>query len=218
MISFYHVWKSFTAKGVKKPILNGLTMTLPSDVNIGIIGRNGAGKSTLLEMIAGTQSPDRGEIVRTVRTSWPMGFSGGFHPELSGRQNTRFVARIYGTDTDEMEAYVEEFAELGHFLDMPVRTYSSGMKARLAFGVSLAAQFECYLVDEITGVGDKRFRRKCRDAFRHRVADAQVIMVSHSDTTLRSFCQSALLLENGQATYFEDIEDALEVYEEIMAA
>ena len=218
MIEFHNVWKSFSLKGARKLILTGLTLSLPRDVNIAIVGRNGAGKSTLLNMIAGTLIPDRGEIVRLGRTSWPMGFAGGFHGELTGRQNTRFVARIYGTDTDEMERYVEEFAELGNFLDMPVRTYSSGMKARLAFGVSLAANFDCYLVDEITGVGDARFRKKCHDAFQEKVAGSQVIMVSHSDSTLRSYCQSALLLENGEATYYPVLEEALDVYGRIMAA
>jgi len=218
MIEFRSVRKSFSLKGAKKTILKGLTLALPRDVNIAIVGRNGAGKSTLLNMIAGTLMPDSGEIVRRGRTSWPMGFAGGFHGELTGRQNTRFVARIYGADTDAMERYVEEFAELDDFLDMPVRTYSSGMKARLAFGVSLAAEFDCYLVDEITGVGDARFRKKCHDTFQEKVAGSQLIMVSHSDNTLRSYCQSALLLENGDATFYPDLEVALEVYGRMMAA
>jgi len=217
MIEFRNVWKTFSLKGTRKPILSGLTLSLPRRGNIAIIGRNGAGKSTLLNLIAGTLLPDRGEIFRHGRTSWPMGLSGGFHGELTGRQNTRFVARIYGADTDEMEAYVEDFAELDRFFDMPVRTYSSGMKARLAFGVSLAARFDCYLVDEITGVGDARFKRKCRDAFNERVADAQLIMVSHSENTLRSYCETALLLDNGNATYFGDLESAVRVYDQSTA-
>ncbi|WP_172294628.1 ABC transporter ATP-binding protein [Pseudoruegeria sp. HB172150] len=217
MIEFHDVWKAFPYKGGTKQIVTGLTLAFPKDRSIAIIGRNGAGKSTLLSMIAGTIDPDRGEIVKLGRTSWPMGFRGGFHGDLTGRQNTRFVARIYGTNTEEMEAYVEEFAELGRFLDMPVRTYSSGMKARLAFGVSLAARFDCYLVDEITGVGDSRFRAKCRRAFKERVATSQIIMVSHSDNTLRSYCESALLLENGTATFFDDLEEALEIYGQVMA-
>lgn len=218
MIEFQNVWKSFTLKGTRKQILTGLNLTLPKSRNIAIIGRNGAGKSTFLKMIAGTIRPDRGEILRSGRISWPMGFAGGFHAELTGRQNARFVARIYGTDTEELEAYVEEFAELDKFLDMPVRTYSSGMKARLAFGVSLAARFDCYLVDEITGVGDARFRAKCKAAFEERVKSSQMILVSHSNATLRTYCKSALLLENGTATYFENLEDALDTYESIIAA
>ena len=217
MIEFHDVWKSYTLKGTRKAILSGLTLDFPRDENVAIIGRNGAGKSTLLNMIAGTLVPDWGEIVRNGRTSWPMGFAGGFHGELTGRQNARFVARIYGADTDEMEAFVEDFAELDRFLDMPVRTYSSGMKARLAFGVSLAAEFDCYLVDEITGVGDTRFKEKCRAAFQERAEKSQLIMVSHSEETLRSYCQCALLLENGTGTYYHDLEEALEVYDNVMA-
>lgn len=216
MIEFRDVWKSFTLKGHRKHILNGLTLALPRTGNIAIIGRNGAGKSTLLNMISGTLNPDKGEIVSSGRTSWPMGFSGGFHGELTGRQNARFVARIYGADTDEVERYVEDFAELDQFLDMPVRTYSSGMKARLAFGVSLAARFDCYLVDEITGVGDARFKNKCREAFEERVSDAQLIMVSHSEGTLKAYCDSALLLENGTARFYPKLESALDVYNEMM--
>ncbi len=216
MIEFRNVHKSFTLKGIHTKIVTGLSLSLPFGKNIAIIGRNGAGKSTLLRMVAGSLMPDRGTIIRHGRTSWPMGFAGGFHGELTGRQNARFVARIYGADTEDMEAYVEDFAELGKFLDLPVRAYSSGMKARLAFGVSLAAQFDCYLVDEITGVGDRRFKAKCREAFRERVAKGQLLMVSHSERTLRSYCESALLLENGTATYYEDLEEAIEVYRGIM--
>ena len=133
MIDFHDVWKTYRLKGIRKPIIRGLNLCFPRDRGIAIIGRNGAGKSTLLSMIAGTLLPDSGSIVRHGRTSWPMGFAGGFHGELTGRQNARFVARIYGASTDEMEDFVEDFAELDEFLDMPVRTYSSGMKARLAF-------------------------------------------------------------------------------------
>jgi capsular polysaccharide transport system ATP-binding protein len=216
MIEFHDVWKTYTLKGARKPILTGLTLNFPKDRNVAIIGRNGAGKSTLLNMIAGTLTPDWGEIVRNGRTSWPMGFKGGFHGELTGRQNARFVARIYGLGTEEMEAFVEDFAELDGFIDMPVRTYSSGMKARLAFGVSLAAEFDCYLVDEITGVGDARFKKKCRVAFQERADKSQLIMVSHSNATLRSYCSSALLLENGTGTYYDDLEEALEAYDNMM--
>ncbi|MBV1868822.1 MAG: ABC transporter ATP-binding protein [Marinosulfonomonas sp.] len=218
MIEFHNVWKHYRVRGTTKNILTGLSLEFPKGRNIAIIGRNGAGKSTLLNIISGNLRPERGQIIRHGRTSWPMGFAGGFHRELTGRQNARFVARIYGADTDEVEAYVEDFAELGNFLDMPTRTYSSGMKARLAFGVSLAAQFDCYLVDEITGVGDKRFREKCRVAFQERLSTAQIIMVSHSDATLREYCDSALYLNDGQATYYDDLEDGLAAYNQSVAA
>ena len=216
MVEFDNVWKTYRIKGQSKAILTGLTLRFPHDRSIAVIGRNGAGKSTLLNLIAGTLRPDRGEIRLRGRTSWPMGFGGGFHPMLTGRQNARFVARIYGIGTEEVESFVEEFAELGEFYDMPLRTYSSGMKARLAFGVSLAAKFDVYLVDEITGVGDKRFKEKCREAFEERLNDGQMILVSHSEGTLRSYCQSALFLNNGRAIYYPDLEDGLAAYNETL--
>lgn len=218
MIEFQNVWKTYRIKGDLKPIVQDLNLRFPDDRSIAIIGQNGAGKSTLLNMIAGTLRPDRGEIKLYGRASWPMGFSGGFHPLLTGRQNARFVARIYGAVTEEVEAFVEEFAELGKFFNMPFRTYSSGMKARLAFGVSLAVRFDIYLVDEITGVGDKRFREKCRTAFEDRLTDGQMIMVSHSEGTLRSYCESALFLRDGQACFYYDLEEGLEAYNRSIAA
>jgi capsular polysaccharide transport system ATP-binding protein len=218
MIEFRHVSKRYQLNGSVKTILKDLNFRMPKDRNLALIGRNGAGKSTILRMISGTLRPDRGTIVRRGRVSWPMGFSGGFHPALTGRQNARFVARIYGADTDALIKYVEEFAELGAFLDMPVQTYSSGMRARLAFGVSLAAQFDCYLVDEITAVGDALFRQKCQHAFNEKLAKSQVIMVSHSEATLRDYCQSALVLEAGTMRYFDDIEDGIAAYRTLIAA
>lgn len=141
-----------------------------------------------------------------------MGFAGGFHPALTGRQNARFVARVYGADTDALIDYVEDFAELGEFLDAPFERYSQGMKARLAFGVSMAARFDCYLVDEITAVGDALFRKKCHAVFTEKLAGAQVIMVSHNEATLRDYCDCALLLEDGEARFFEILEEGLRAY------
>lgn len=218
MIGFRNVSKAYRLKSTTKYILRDFSLDLPRGSNIGIIGRNGAGKSTFLRLISGTIHPDQGVVERAGRVSWPMGFSGGFHPALTGRQNARFVARIYGTDTDDLVEEVEDFAELGAFLDMPYRTYSSGMRARLAFGVSLAANFDCYLVDEITAVGDAIFKKKCQAAFETKMARAQVIMVSHNEATLRNFCDSALMLEKGTATFFDSVEDGLKSYREVIAA
>ncbi|MFQ5623632.1 MAG: ABC transporter ATP-binding protein [Paracoccaceae bacterium] len=217
-IEFKNVWKRYRFRNLVKPIIQGFTFDLPGDRNIAVIGRNGAGKSTLIGLIAGTLRPDQGKIVRHGRVSWPLGFAGGFHPELTGRQNARFVARIYGADTDALVSEVSAFAELGQFFDLPVRTYSQGMRARLAFAVSMAVSFDCYLVDEIIGVGDTQFRRKCRIAFRAKLANSQVIMASHSESGLRDYCQSALLIENGKIGYYDDIEEGLEVYREIVLA
>ncbi|ARE41133.1 Capsular polysaccharide ABC transporter, ATP-binding protein KpsT [Rhodovulum sp. P5] len=218
MIEFHAVRKSFRLPGGgRKHILRGLTLSLPSDRRIAVIGRNGAGKSTLLRMIAGTQSTDSGKITHKGRISWPMGFSGGFHGSLTGRQNTRFVARIYGANTDRMVEDVQRFCELGPYFDARFETYSSGMKSRLALGVSLAADFDCYLVDEITAVGDAAFRRKAREAFEERLGRVQVIMVSHSEATLKDYCNSALLLHAGNAVYYDDLEDGLKAYRKLSA-
>ena len=208
--------KSYAVPGGLRHIVRGLTIELPRDRNIAIIGRNGAGKSTLLRMISGILKPDRGRIESEGRVSWPLGFAGGFHPALTGRQNARFIARVYGADTDDMVEFVEDFAELGVFLDMPFQTYSTGMRARLAFGVSMAAEFDWYLVDEITAVGDKNFRQKCKRAFDIKLANSQLLMVSHTDGTLREYCNAALLLNEGHAWYFDDLEDGLSAYQSLL--
>lgn len=217
MIDFHNVSKSYRlSNGQVRQIMKGLTLALPRDRNVALVGRNGAGKSTTLKLISGNLMPDRGAIIRHGRVSWPMGFSGGMHPALTGRQNARFIARIYGADTDEMVDFVADFSELGAFLDMPVQTYSSGMRARLAFGISLAAEFDCYLIDEITEVGDAAFRAKCRAAFQARMKTARVIVAAHSEATLRSMCDSVLLLDNGTVRWFDDLEDGLREYRRLI--
>ncbi len=218
MITFKNVWKTYRLRGSTKYVLKGLTMELPRDRNIAVVGRNGAGKSTLLKLISGAIPPDKGTIEKRGKVSWPLGFAGGFHPLLSGRQNARFIARIYGADTDRMVEFVKEFSELGSALDQPIKSYSTGMRARLAFGVSMAANFDCYLVDEITAVGDISFRRKCQEAFRDKMAASQIIMVSHSEETLKNYCSSALLLEEGTVWYFDELAEALDRYRTLVAA
>ena len=203
-------------KGVRKMIIDDVSVTFPRGKSIGLLGRNGAGKSTLLQIIAGTLELDRGRIIRQGKISWPLGFQGSFQGNLSGEQNVRFVARIYGVNTDELVAYVAEFAELGQFYHAPVRTYSSGMKARLAFGVSMGINFDYYLVDEITAVGDTNFKRKSQQTFKEKLSNSDVIMVSHSTGTLRDYCQTGIVLENGQMTYYDDINEAIAVHESNM--
>ena len=217
MIEFRHVSKSYRTPGRPKVLLHDFSIALPKGATIGVLGRNGAGKSTLLGMVAGTVQPDAGTIRRNAMISWPLGFSGSFHGDLTGAQNVRFVARIYGMDTDALVADVEDFAELGDFMDMPVRSYSSGMRARLAFGMSMGVAFDCYLVDEVTAVGDTAFKAKCLAVFKHRLKDAGMLMVSHSTGTIRAYCRSGLVLEDGEATYFEDVEDAIAQHERNMA-
>jgi capsular polysaccharide transport system ATP-binding protein len=217
MIEFRDVSKHYPTSHGRKVVLDHLTLTLPAGAKVGVLGRNGAGKSTLLGMVAGVSRPSSGEIRRHASISWPLGFGGSFHPELTGAQNTRFVARIYGIDTDALVAYVEDFAELGDFMDMPVRSYSSGMRARLAFGMSMGVAFDWYLVDEITAVGDTRFRKKSLAVFRSRLRDAGLLMTSHSPETIRSYCTSGIVLERGRVRYFDDVEAAIEEHERNMA-
>jgi capsular polysaccharide transport system ATP-binding protein len=212
MIEFQNVTKYYRTPRGRKVVLDDLTLTLPSGTKLGVMGRNGAGKSTLLSMIGGTIRPNAGRILRYATISWPLGFKGSFHGDLTGAQNVRFTARIYGRDTDALVAYVEDFAELGDFMDMPVRSYSSGMRARLAFGMSMGIAFDWYLVDEITAVGDASFKRKSLDVFRSRLKDAGLLMVSHSINTIRSYCDSGLVLEAGRATFYEDVRDAVEAH------
>lgn len=216
MIRLERATKLVRMKGISKPIIDDVSFVIPRGKSVGLLGRNGAGKSTLLQIIAGTLELDKGRVIRQGKISWPLGFSGSFQGNLSGEQNVRFVARIYGVDTEELVAYVADFAELGAFYKAPVRTYSSGMKARLAFGVSMGVKFDYYLVDEITAVGDTIFKRKSQQVFKERLKGSDVIMVSHSPSTLRDYCESGIVLEDGKLTYYENLEDAIVVHERNM--
>lgn len=216
MIHLNEVTKVFRTAGAPKVILHKTDMVFPTGVSVGLLGRNGAGKSTLMEMIGGTAKPDSGQINITGTVSWPVGFKGSFHRELTGAQNIRFIARVYGVDTESLLGYVRDFAELGAHLDMPVRSYSAGMRSRLAFGVSIGIPFDTYLVDEVTSVGDAAFKRKSRLAFLERMEHAGAIVVTHSMRQLRKLCQAGAVLESGRLTYFDDIEDAIAQHHENM--
>lgn len=217
MIRFENLTKSFMVRGQRKLVIDNLNLTLPTGRSLALLGRNGAGKSTLLQMIAGTMRPDEGRIVSDGSISWPVGFGGSFHGELTGAQNVRFVARIYGVDTESLLDFVDDFAELGRFYHMPVRAYSSGMKSRLTFGASMGIRFDTYLVDEVTAVGDASFKRKSRAVFIDRMRHSSAIMVSHSMGQLRKFCNAGIVLENGQMQYFDDLDEAIAVHEAIMS-
>ena len=218
MIHLDHLTKTFFLKGQRRTVADDITATFPTGTSVALLGRNGAGKSSLLKMIAGTLDPTSGQILSTGTISFPVGFAGSFHGDLSGAQNARFVARIYGVDTEELLAFVEDFAEMGSYFHMPFRTYSSGMRARLAFGVSMAIPFDTYLVDEVTAVGDAAFRTKSGIVFRARMASAGAIVVSHSMTVLRELCTSGAVLENGKLYYYENLEDAIRHHDRNMAA
>ena len=217
MIRFEQLTKSFRIRGERKVVIDNLNLTLPTGRSLALLGRNGAGKSTLLQLIAGTMRPDSGTIWSDGSISWPVGFAGSFHRDLTGAQNIRFIARIYGVDTDGLLAFVEDFAELGKFFHMPVRSYSSGMRSRLTFGASMGIRFDTYLVDEVTAVGDAVFRRKSRAIFAERMKHSSAIMVNHSMAQVREFCNAGVVLEHGQMQYFDDLEEAIALHEEMMS-
>lgn len=212
MIQLQDIFKFYKTKLMTKIVLNHVSTIFEAGWSYGILGVNGAGKSTLLRIMAGAELPNSGKVRRTVRISWPLGFGGGFHPMMSGRDNVKFAARIYGEDPAEVGDFVEDFSELGDYLDAPVNTYSSGMSARLAFGLSMAIQFDCYLIDEVMAVGDARFARRCEEVFNSRSKNADLIMVSHSIEAIRLYCQRAAVLVDGQLLMFDTVDKAIEVY------
>ncbi len=216
MIELRNLTKIYNTGGHEKVICENLNMVLPSRKSVALLGRNGTGKSTLLNMVAGLVPPTSGEVVTTGSMSWPVGFSGSFSQDLTGAQNVKFVARVYGADTEETRDFVEEFADLGEHFHMPVRTYSSGMRSRLAFGLSMAFQFDTYLVDETTAAGDGAFREKSNALFLARMQHSGAVVVNHSMRMIREICDVGVVLEGGQATYFEDLEEAIGAHEDNM--
>ena len=193
MIQLQNLCKTFDIPGGKHTVFKDLTLDLPPGRSLGLLGRNGAGKSTLMQIIAGTMQPTAGHVIRRGKISWPIGGANSFHPDMTGLQNTRFLARCYGVDTDSLAAFVEEFAQIGTHFNMPWRTYSAGMKSRLSFGVAMGIPFDTYLIDEVTGAGDKSFRERSQTVFKARMAQADAIMISHNMSDMRNFCNSGLL-------------------------
>lgn len=216
LIRFENLSKGFWANGTRKQVIDRLNLTLPSGKSLALLGRNGAGKSTLLSLIAGTLKPDSGQIVSEGSISWPVGFAGSFHPDLTGVQNVRFIARIYGVDTDALVTFVRDFADIGPHFYEPVRSYSAGMRSRLAFGASMGIRFDTYLVDEVTAVGDQQFRRKSRNVFLDRMQESSAIVVSHNMSDIRDFCDEGLVLENGKITHFYDLHEAIAYHRDLM--
>lgn len=215
MIELRDITKSYATKFGKKYVFKNQSAVFPEGKNIGIIGPNGSGKSTLLRLIGKIDFPDSGEVLTKKKISWPVGLSGGFQGSLTGKDNVHFVCRIYGSngDINEKIAFVREFAELGEYFNLPVRTYSSGMRAKLAFGLSMAFDFDYYLVDEITAVGDKFFKQKSRKMFLKKLEKSNLIMVSHSMNLLKSYCDTGIVIDNGQLKAFEDINEAIKFYQ-----
>jgi capsular polysaccharide transport system ATP-binding protein len=212
MVELKGVSKSYKVGTTWNRVLRDISVVFPTDVSVGVLGLNGAGKSTLLRLIGGTEPPDRGTIRKDVRVSWPIAFGGGIHPSLTGRESARFVARIYGESPRKVERFAEEFTELGPYFDMQTKTYSSGMKARLNFALSMACSFDCYLVDETTAVGDRRFTVRYKEAFQQRLKNASVLMVSHNPGTIRDFCTKGAVLHNGRLQMYDSVQEAMAAY------
>ncbi|CAJ0890497.1 Polysialic acid transport ATP-binding protein KpsT [freshwater sediment metagenome] len=217
MIALDDVYKYYRTHGHRKVVLDHVSLEFQAGRSYGVLGVNGAGKSTLMRILAGTELPNGGRVRRRARVSWPLGFSGGLHSRLTGRENARFVARVYGQDPRAVISFVEDFADIGAYMDVPIITYSSGMIARLAFGLSLAIDFDCYLIDETTAVGDARFAARCKEEFDRRRRKADVIMVSHALGTIRDYCDRGIVLAGGQMHIFRNLDEAIELYKKLNA-
>jgi capsular polysaccharide transport system ATP-binding protein len=213
MIICQNIVKTYRAGHGRHKVLKGINLTIHEGEKIALLGRNGAGKSTLIKQVGGVELPDRGRIIRKMTNGWPIGFNGGFQGSLTGYDNARFIARIYGSRLDDIKAFVEDFSELGVALKRPVQTYSSGMRARLAFALSLAIEFDCYLIDEVILVGDQNFQRKCFEELFDKRADRAMLIASHDMTTVASICDRAILIEDGLAHEFDSVADAVVAYE-----
>ncbi len=211
-IRMHNIVKEYhTPIGVRR-VLDGISFEIGAGEKIGVLGKNGAGKSTLVKIIGGVEPPTSGEVVRDLFMSWPIAFAGGFEAAMSGLDNIRFIARIYGVSIEDAVAFVDDFAELGRLLYLPVKTYSSGMRARLAFALTLAVDFECFLIDEVISVGDARFHQKCYDALFVQRRHCAMILVSHDSNIIRQYCSKALVLKSGRGRVLADVEFALDIY------
>ncbi|SKC13666.1 capsular polysaccharide transport system ATP-binding protein [Rhizorhabdus histidinilytica] len=212
MIRFENVSKTYHIRKFQKQVFSNLNFEIRRGESIGICGANGAGKSTLMRLIAGVEQPTTGRIERSMTTSWPIGYSSAFQASMTGSDNVRFIARIYRQPEQEILDYVEDFAQLGPYFHQPVRTYSSGMAGRLAFGISLAINFDCYLVDEVTGAGDERFRRRSHEELMKRRAEGTLVMVSHDPHMLQQYCERGAVLYGGNLTFYDTVAEASEVH------
>jgi len=216
MIRIEKLCKSYVTRRGPKQVLKNITCTVHKGEKLGILGCNGAGKSTLIRIIGGIENPTSGSVTRTMSVSWPLAFQGGMAGGLSGLDNLRFICRIYQVDYDAALASVEEFSELGNYLQEPVKSYSAGMRARLAFAISMTVDFDCYLIDEVSAVGDRRFNEKFKNRLLDRTHNRSIIMVSHFYGVLREYCTRAAVLDSGVLRVYDDIKDAIHNYEQIL--
>ena len=218
MIELEQIRKEYSTARGKTIVLDGIDLTVVKGQKLGILGRNGAGKSTLIRLLSGAENPTSGRIIRHMNLSWPLAFGGAFQGSLTGLDNLRFICRIYGVDYRDKIDYVEEFSELGKYMREPVKTYSSGMMARLAFALSMAIEFDCFLIDEVIVVGDARFQAKCQEELFEKRKDRAFIIVSHQALNIREHCEQAGVLENGKLRLYDDIDEAYARYEEAILA
>lgn len=212
MIVLRDVSKSYRTHSGMVPVLHKISLEVAAGEKLGILGRNGAGKSTLIRLISGAEQPDSGTVTRNMSVSWPIAFGGAFQGTLTGLDNLRFICRIYGVNPEQQIDFVQEFSELGRYLREPVKNYSSGMRARLAFALSMVIDFDCFLIDEVVSVGDDRFTKKCQSELFEKRGDRAMIIVSHNFNYIREHCRHILLLRDGRATAFDDLEEAYRVY------
>jgi capsular polysaccharide transport system ATP-binding protein len=213
MIALHNLTKAYHTRVGRRTVLDGISLTVNKGERVGILGRNGAGKSTLIRMISGAEPPTSGRLQRDMSVSWPLAFGGAFQGSLTGMDNLRFVCRVYGIDSKRAEPFVQEFSELGSYLREPVKTYSSGMRARLAFAISMAIEFDCFLIDEIIAVGDSRFHAKCHRELFEKRRDRALIIVSHDIAYVRQHCDRAAVLLQGRLHDFADIDEAYAFYQ-----
>jgi len=212
MIRFEDVTKTYHIRKFQKKVLNPLNFEIQEGSSLGICGANGAGKSTLMRLISGVEAPSSGRVERQGSCSWPIGYSSCFQSTLTGADNARFIARIYDREVESLLDYVEDFAQLGVYFHQPIYSYSAGMMARLAFGISLAIDFDCYLVDEVTAAGDDRFRQRCADALHHRRDTGTLVMISHDPATLQLYCNTGAVLNEGNLVFYDTIDEAVAVH------
>lgn len=214
MIILDNLVKKYATRTGPRTVLDRINLTVRKGEKIGILGRNGAGKSTLIRAISGAELPTSGHIHRGISISWPLAFGGAFQGSLTGLDNLRFICRVYNTEIEPAIQYVKEFSELGAYLKEPVRKYSSGMRARLAFAISMAVEFDCFLIDEVVSVGDSRFHEKCRIELFEKRKDRAMILVSHDPGYIRAHCDHAAVLVAGKLTTFNQVDDAFAFYQE----
>jgi capsular polysaccharide transport system ATP-binding protein len=218
MISLQNVTKRYATRHGDVTVLDDVNLVVKPTEKLGILGRNGAGKSTIIRLISGAEMPSSGRVTRQMTVSWPLAFGGAFQGTLTGLDNLRFICRVYGVSTEDKIEYVQDFSELGRYLHEPVKTYSAGMRARLAFAISMVVEFDCFLIDEIVAVGDARFHQKCNIELFEKRKDRALILVSHDPGYIRAHCQSAAVLVKGKLTPFANVDDAFAYYEEHSAA